>query len=187
MADNIEVLDASGVTETVRATDNAGVKTPHHNVDAVVPGTGATNLGKAQDSVPGATDTCVPILAVRKDTPANVAGTDGDYERLQMSGGRLHTSGVEALTTPIAENVASTGAGSNVGFSSATLRSGVIVCSAPSDNVDNVFVHLASETGAIGIELEPGAHCVLPPVSNANAWEAHFVAAAPDTLYITGS
>lgn len=186
MANNISVKDSSGTATTVKTTEAASVHTPHHNVDAVIPGSAATNLGKAQDAAAGASDVGVAMLAVRKATPADVAGTDGDYERPQMKDGRLYVRGIEDLTTPFAEQIASSGAGSNVGFASATLRSGVIVCSAPSANASNVFVHLASETGAVGIELVPGAMCVLPPVSNANAWEAHFVGASDD-LYVTGS
>lgn len=58
-------------------------------VTSVVPGTGATNLGKAEDSVSADGDTGVALLAVRKATPANTSGTDGDYEFLQVSAGRL--------------------------------------------------------------------------------------------------
>lgn len=48
---------------------------------SLVPGTAATNLGKAVDSVAGATDTGVAALFVRKDTPATVTPADGDYTR----------------------------------------------------------------------------------------------------------
>jgi hypothetical protein len=34
MADNLNVKDASGVTRTVRTTENSGVHTPHHRLDA---------------------------------------------------------------------------------------------------------------------------------------------------------
>lgn len=35
MANNIGVKDATGTTVTVKSTDNAGVHTPHHNVDTL--------------------------------------------------------------------------------------------------------------------------------------------------------
>lgn len=38
MADNIQVKNASGVTETVRTTDNGGVHTPHQNAQLMVGG-----------------------------------------------------------------------------------------------------------------------------------------------------
>ena len=48
-------------------------------VTSVVPGTGATNLGKAEDAAHTTGDTGVAILAKRTDTAASSAGTDGDY------------------------------------------------------------------------------------------------------------
>jgi len=98
MANNIDVKDAASATQTVKSTDTAGVHTPHHNVDAVVPGTGATNLGKAEDAAHSSADTGVGILAVRTDTPTNRSGTDGDYEFLQITGGRLTTDAGAAIS-----------------------------------------------------------------------------------------
>ena len=49
----------------------------------------ATNIAKAEDVASADADVGVPALAVRKATPANTSGTDGDYEFLQMSAGRL--------------------------------------------------------------------------------------------------
>jgi len=48
-------------------------------ITSIIPGTGATNLGKAEDSVHASGDTGVLALIVRSDTPANTAGTTGDY------------------------------------------------------------------------------------------------------------
>lgn len=50
---------------------------------------GATNIAKAEDASSADADVGVPAMAVRKATPANTSGTDGDYEMLQMSAGRL--------------------------------------------------------------------------------------------------
>jgi hypothetical protein len=49
----------------------------------------ATNIAKAEDAASADADVGVPAMAVRKATPANTSGTDGDYEMLQMSAGRL--------------------------------------------------------------------------------------------------
>ena len=59
----------------------AGSGGPSSNVavTAVVPGTGATNLGKAEDAAHTSGDVGVAILGKRTDTPASSAGTDGDY------------------------------------------------------------------------------------------------------------
>jgi hypothetical protein len=56
---------------------------------SVTPGTAAANLGKAEDAVPGATDTGVMVLAVRKDTAAVSSTTDGDYSTLSVDGSGL--------------------------------------------------------------------------------------------------
>lgn len=66
-------------------------------IAAIVPGTGATNLGKAEDAVHASGDTGVMALAVRKDTAAAVAA-DGDYIPLTVDGtGRLWTH-VDSIT-----------------------------------------------------------------------------------------
>lgn len=53
---------------------------------------GATAIAKAEDVASADADVGVPAMAVRKGTPANTSGTDGDYEFLQMSAGRLWAS-----------------------------------------------------------------------------------------------
>lgn len=67
---------------------------------SVTPGTGATNLGKAEDAAHTTADVGVMGLAVRTDTPANRSGTDGDYEPLQVSAGRLWTSSSITAVVP---------------------------------------------------------------------------------------
>lgn len=50
-------------------------------------------LSKAEDAVHNSGDTGIQILAVRKDTAAALAGTDGDYAPLEVDAlGRLHVS-----------------------------------------------------------------------------------------------
>jgi len=53
---------------------------------------GAASFVKLEDVGSADADAGVPSIAVRKATPANTSGTDGDYEFLQMSAGRLWTS-----------------------------------------------------------------------------------------------
>lgn len=69
-------------------------------VTDVVPGAGATNLGKAEDAASASADVGVGALAVQKAVPANTAGTDGDYEFLQVSAGRLWCSSVVTDVVP---------------------------------------------------------------------------------------
>ncbi len=51
--------------------------------------TGATSIAANEDDASANADTGVKILARQTATPANTAGTDGDYEMLQISAGRL--------------------------------------------------------------------------------------------------
>ena len=48
-------------------------------VTSIVPGTGATNLGKAEDSAHTTGDTGVAVWGVRNDTLAQFSGTNNDY------------------------------------------------------------------------------------------------------------
>lgn len=48
-------------------------------INAITPGTGATNLGKAEDAAHTSGDVGVMALGVRNDTGAVLAGSDGDY------------------------------------------------------------------------------------------------------------
>jgi hypothetical protein len=69
------------------------------DVLSVVPGTGATNLGKAIDSAGGATDTGVALLAIRDDALTTLTPVDGDYVALRVSStGALHVTGSAGMT-----------------------------------------------------------------------------------------
>jgi hypothetical protein len=77
------ITDASGNLRVVVAasTNNIG----DVDVLSVVPGTAATNLGKAIDSAAGSTDTGVAPLAIRDDTLATLTPVDGDYVPLRTT------------------------------------------------------------------------------------------------------
>lgn len=76
---------------------------------SIVPGTAATNLGKAEDAAHTTGDTGVMALAVRSDTASALAGTTGDYiplttdnaGKLWIVGSQLedgaHTSGDKGI------------------------------------------------------------------------------------------
>jgi hypothetical protein len=83
-------VNASGQLNVTGPVTNAG--TFAVQADSVIPGTGATNLGKAEDGAHTSGDVGVMALAVRTDTPANRSGTDGDYEPIQISAGRVWAS-----------------------------------------------------------------------------------------------
>lgn len=87
-------VDGSAVTQPVslasvpsHAVTNAGTFAVQATLSA-----GSTAIAKAEDVASADADVGVPAMMVRKATPANTSGTDGDYEFLQGSAGRLWVS-----------------------------------------------------------------------------------------------
>tara|TARA_R100000656_G_scaffold117120_2_gene90400 strand:- start:251 stop:1537 length:1287 start_codon:yes stop_codon:yes gene_type:complete len=70
---------------SVTLNANSGVDIGDVDVTSIIPGVGATNLGKAIQSAQGVTDTGVPALVVRNDTLADLSGADGDYAPIQVN------------------------------------------------------------------------------------------------------
>ena len=93
--------DASGRLRIAAAPANSGVDIGDVDVTSVIPGTGATSLGKAEDAGHTTGDVGVMALAVRNDTRASLAGTDLDYAPLQLnSSGDLRVDG-SAVNQPV--------------------------------------------------------------------------------------
>lgn len=96
-ADNTSVKDSTGATVTFGDKDVSGV---HYRKDICVTLADTTidcmaalnSAIKAEDVASADADKGFPAYAVRKATPANTSGTDGDYEPLQISGGLLWTN-----------------------------------------------------------------------------------------------
>lgn len=80
-------IDGSGNAQVVV---NAALPAGTNNIGdvdvlSVIPGVGATNLGKAVDDAAGATDTGVAALAVRDDALTTLTPADGDYVPLRTT------------------------------------------------------------------------------------------------------
>jgi hypothetical protein len=107
-------VSGTGVQRVTLASDSTGVLASVGAITgSVVPGTGATNLGKAEDAVHASGDTGVMVLGVRQDS-ASALAANGDYIPFSMdSNGALRVVG-SAGTTQYTEDVASTGAESLV-------------------------------------------------------------------------
>jgi hypothetical protein len=90
------VVLAAGSAAIGKLAANSGVDIGDVDVTSVLPGTGATNLGKAEDAAHSSGDVGVQALAVRTDAAAARAGTDGDYAPLEVDAiGRLHANATE--------------------------------------------------------------------------------------------
>ena len=80
--------DGSATTQPVSGTVTANLAAGTNNIGdvdvlSVIPGTGATNLGKAIDTATGATDTGVLALATRDDALSALTPIEGDNVQLR--------------------------------------------------------------------------------------------------------
>ena len=92
---HVSVQDAlpAGTAAIGKLAANTGVDIGDVDVTSIVPGTGATNLGKAEDSPHNSTDVGVMALAVRNDAGTAFAA-DGDYVPLSVdSSGAVRVTG----------------------------------------------------------------------------------------------
>lgn len=97
------------------------------DVTAVVPGTGATNLGKAEDAAHSSGDVGVMALAVRSNAAASTSGADGDYQPLITdTNGRLHVVNSAGMAGDVAHDGADTGNPVKVGFQARTTNPAVV-------------------------------------------------------------
>jgi len=74
----------AGTNAIGKLAANSGVDIGDTDVTSIIPGVGATNLGKAEDAVHSSGDTGVMALAVRSDASGALAA-DGDYTSLQTN------------------------------------------------------------------------------------------------------
>lgn len=96
-------------------------------------------------------DTGTIALAVRKATPANTSGTDGDYEALQISAGRLWTDAGALLPTSLGAKV---GTGS-LSVVPASDGFGVNASQTGTWNITNVSGTVSLPTGAATAAKQP--------------------------------
>ena len=82
----VDVVGAlpAGTNAIGKLAANSGVDIGDTDVTSVIPGTGATNLGKAIDTATGGTDTGVLALVTRDDALATLTPADGDNTQLRV-------------------------------------------------------------------------------------------------------
>lgn len=87
------------------------------NVGTVTPGTGATNLGKAEDAVAADGDVGVMALIVRNDTIGTLVNANGDYQAMQANANGSLRVAIEAGGSQIALSTGSDANSLRVGLS----------------------------------------------------------------------
>lgn len=183
LSGNLDVnIAASGATVTVSGTitanagsgvftvtDNGsfslaasdGVDIGDVDVTSVIAGTGATNLGKAIDSVGGATDTGVAALAIRDDALTTLTPIDGDYVALRVgSTGALHV--VHAGTLTVTDDGSFTlAANSGVDIGDVDILSIVPGTGATNLGKAEDAAHTTGDTGVMGLAVRRDADTTL--------------------------
>lgn len=134
--------NATGVTEVAAVNYCYNGTTPVHcayttasglavDVKAVVPGTGATNLGKAEDAAHTSGDVGVMSFGVRNDAGTTLCTTTGDYCPLSMdSNGAIRVTGAGGGTQYNIDDVAGA---TNTGTVSLVKRKDTLASLTPAD------------------------------------------------------
>ena len=106
--DGDSIIDASANALKV-VLSGSSVNIGDVDVLSVVPGTGATNLGKIEDEAHSNGDVGVLTFAVRRDTSSSMVGQDGDYTALQTTAvGHLRVNYADVTGASEALNIAGT-------------------------------------------------------------------------------
>jgi len=150
--DNVTVDGAVTIVEPITIDDITG---------SVNPGTGATNLGKAEDSLHSSGDVGVMSLAVRNDAGTPLAG-DGDYIPLTTdSTGALRVTGGTAGTVTADQGTPNTTAnrwpvqltdGTDLNTITAAGEVNVLSTAQPGVDIGDVTVNNAAGAGAVNIQ-----------------------------------
>lgn len=135
----LPVSDAGG-SFTV---DNGGTFAVQATVAAA-----ATNIAKAEDAASANADVGVPAMAIQKASPADTAGTDGDYAMLQMSAGRLWT---EAIIEDGGNSITVDGAISFTAPQHIIVDSGTVTTVSTVTTITNV-VHVDDNSGSLTVD-----------------------------------
>ena len=157
-------VSVSGISGTVSLPSGAATAakqpalgtagTPSADVITVQGSASGTNLNvvcqsgcsggaqKAEDAASADADLGTVAMAVRKATPANTSGTDGDYEPLQISAGRLWTD-----------------VGLNFGLNGdATVQSGAGTAMGMWRSIRDDIRTMSTDTSTVNVQLQAGTN-----------------------------
>lgn len=142
---NFTTFTSGTATVTLRVTTGSSkVLTP--GITSVIPGTGATNLGKAEDAAHTSGDVGVMALGVRQNAPAALGGTDGDYVPPIFDAlGRMWTMANMSATAILPSSVSSSYAG--------TSDLGVTVVAPESGRNTKVYAYSLTTTGVVSTNV----------------------------------
>lgn len=184
---DVDVTSLPAITGSVTA--NAGTNLNTSALALESGGNLATLAGaiRAEDAASADGHTGHPVLAVRKATPANTSGADGDYEFLQMSAGRLWASATIDAALPAGNNnIGDVDIASLPALAAGTNNIGdVDVLTVPADPF-GVNADAASATGSISAKLRFIAATGIPITSVVPGTGATNLGKAEDAAHTTG-
>lgn len=134
---------------------NSGVDIGDVDVLSVVPGTGATNLGKAEDAAHASGDTGVLALAVRQDSDATMVSATGDYSALQVDANGYLKVNIKAGAGS-GGTAAADGSAFTRGTTSLTPAGAVVETSAPTLTNGQVAALSQTTGGALRVAVASG-------------------------------
>lgn len=153
--------DAASATGSISAKLRfiAGTGIPVTGTVAVTLAAAAGAIAKAEDVASADADVGVPSMAVRKATPANTSGLDGDYEFLQISAGRLWASATIDAALPAGTNaIGKLAANSGVDIGDVDVLTLPNVTLAAGTNTNEVVGDAAHDAAAAGNPVLVGAY-----------------------------
>jgi hypothetical protein len=198
------VMDSlpAGTNAIGKLAANSGVDIGDVDITSVVPGTAATNLGKAEDAAHTTGDTGVMMLGVRTDTVGALAGTSGDYNPIQLDGnGNVTTAPqgcLNSLGDLVSEAISNTD-GASTAFTNfgatASIRNYVTAIHAFRTDAGTTPIYVDFRDGTAGsvlyrVVVPAGGGVVLANAgsplfrTSANTALAYDASAATTTLYI---
>lgn len=128
----VMIRDAAGNERGLNIDANGALA-----LGSIVPGTGATNLGKAEDAAHTTGDTGVFTLAVRNDANATRTSTDGDYSPISVD-----LAGNTTVVGNIAHDTADAGAPVKIGGQARTTNPTAV---ADADRVNATYDKLGKQ------------------------------------------
>lgn len=85
LGSNNDVSLNAGTNAIGKLVSNSGVDIGDVDILSVIPGTGATNLGKARSDAAGSTDSGVALFGIYNDADGVLSESDGDYVPLSLT------------------------------------------------------------------------------------------------------
>lgn len=149
------------ISASVQAIATSVAGTLAASISSVVPGTAATNLGKAEDAAHTSGDTGVMMLAVRQNVPAALATTDADYAPPEVDSlGSLWVR-QQAIAAVSADVALASAATSAQVLAANTARRGLLLTNTDANDC-YVYYGTTATAAKFTVKIPPGGYWEMP-------------------------